>query len=150
MKPILWRAGGMMLALVVLTAACSKSSSTDTTGSSPGGASGSTTMQIGSDTANNKGSEDVSSSTSTEVEADDFYFKPTVLTGKPGQKLEIDLSNDSSATTHNFSIDAQKISQDLTPGGSAKVTVTFPDSGFVEFYCKFHRGSGMVGELTTG
>ena len=42
------------------------------------------------------------------------------------------------------------MSQDINPNGKVSVTVTFPKSGFVEFYCRFHRASGMVGELTTG
>jgi len=107
-------------------------------------------MTIGSDTANNHGSEDVSGKTSEEVEMDDFYFGPTVLTGKPGQTLKIELKNESkSGTLHNFSLDAQSISQDVPSGTTTDVTVTFPASGFVEFYCKYHRSSGMVGELTT-
>jgi len=28
-----------------------------------------------------------------------------------------------------------------------EVEVTFPQSGTVEFYCKYHRQSGMVGQL---
>jgi len=28
------------------------------------------------------------------------------------------------------------------------VTVTFPQSGSLEFFCKYHKSSGMVGELS--
>ena len=29
------------------------------------------------------------------------------------------------------------------------VTVTFPQSGSVEFFCDYHRSLGMAGELST-
>jgi plastocyanin len=106
-------------------------------------------MTIGSDTANNHGSEDVSGKSETSMELDDFYFGPTVLTGKPGQTLKIELENESKAgTLHNFSISDQNIDQDVSADQKVDVTVTFPQSGFVEFFCKYHKTSGMVGELT--
>jgi plastocyanin len=78
---------------------------------------------------------------------DDFYFGPTVLTGTPGQTITISLDNHGSAL-HNFSTTAKDFT-DVQPGQSGSVTVTFPQSGFLEFFCKYHRSSGMVGELTT-
>ena len=50
---------------------------------------------------------------------------------------------------HNFSITDQSIDQDVSADKTVDVTVTFPQSGFVEFFCKYHKTSGMVGELTT-
>ena len=44
-------------------------------------------MTIGSDKANDKGTTSVSGKTEFEVEMDNFYFKPTVLMGTPGQQL---------------------------------------------------------------
>ena len=89
---------------------------------------------------------------SVELEADNdnanYYFDPTVLTGKPGQKLTIEVKNTGS-TVHNFTLAGGGANKDVQPGQTAKVTVTFPGSGFMEFYCRFHRRFGMVGELTT-
>ncbi len=79
---------------------------------------------------------------------DNFYFKPTVLKGTPGQKLKIELSNEGSAL-HNFTLEAQSIDQDVPSGQKAGVTVTLPQSGFLEFFCKYHKALGMVGELST-
>ena len=108
------------------------------------------TITVGSDTANNHGSKEVGNVTSVEVEMDDFYFEPTVLTGNPGQKLTIELKNESKAgTLHNFSLSDQNIDQDVQADQSTEVMVTFPQSGFLEFFCKYHKSSGMVGELTT-
>jgi plastocyanin len=85
-------------------------------------------------------------------EGTDFYFEPTVLTGAPGQRLTIELDNHThNGTLHNFSLTEQSIDQDVPPfaGGShPTITVTFPQSGFLEFFCKYHRTKGMAGELT--
>ena len=81
-------------------------------------------------------------------EKDDFYFKPTVLKGTPGQELKIELSNEESPL-HNFTLQAQSIDQDVVQGQKADVMVTFPQSGFLEFFCKYHKARGMVGELST-
>jgi plastocyanin len=137
------RIGGTLLVVLVLGAACSKSNSSSE--SSEGGG----TIKIGSDNANDHGTKTVSGG-SFELEADndgeEFYFKPTILTGQAGQKVTLEVKNEGD-TEHNFSIDDQKIDEDLEAGKSAEVDVTFPQSGVVEFYCKYHRARGMAGEL---
>jgi plastocyanin len=95
--------------------------------------------------ANDHGVKQVSGE--AEVELDDFYFEPTVLKGKPGAKVTLELKNEGK-TEHNFSIDDQMIDQDLEAGESAKVTVTIPQSGEVSFYCKYHKSQGMAGALS--
>lgn len=134
----------LLLSLGLVAGACSKS--TGGTGSSPSASGG--TMTIGSDTANDKGTTSVSGKTEIEVEMDNFYFKPTVLKGTPGQQLKIELSNEGTAL-HNFTLEAQSIDQDVAQGQKADVAVTFPQSGFLEFFCKYHKARGMVGELST-
>jgi plastocyanin len=104
------------------------------------------TITIGSDTANDHGSEDVSGESQLALELDDFYFEPTVLQGEAGQELSLELENEGDAL-HNFTIEDQGIDQDVEAGQSAEVEVTFPDSGFVVFFCEYHRGQGMVGSL---
>jgi plastocyanin len=139
----------VLVAVVLMGAACSSNNSeTTTTGASPSGSeSGGGTITIGSDTANNHGSKDVSGASEVDVEQDNFYFNPTIITGTPGQKLTIKLENEGSAT-HNFTLEDQNIDQDVASGQDATVTVTFPQSGTLEFFCKFHRSRGMVGELS--
>jgi plastocyanin len=82
----------------------------------------------------------------TEVELDDYYFKPTVIQGKAGQKVTLELKNEGKVE-HSFVIDSQNIDKTLSPGQDAKVTVTIPASGAVSFYCKFHKSEGMAGAL---
>jgi plastocyanin len=137
----------VVLAFGLIAAACGGG------GSSGGGGGGGKesggeggTMKIGADTANNHGTESVAGKSESSVELDDFYFEPTVITGQPGQQVKLELENEGD-TTHNFSIDDQNIDQDLASGKDAEVTVTLPQSGIVEFYCKFHRTQGMAGEL---
>ena len=136
------------LATVLLVAGCggyggkSKSSGTSSSG---GGSGGKTT--IAGVSANNHGSESVSGS--AEVELDDYYFKPTVLKGKPGSSVTLELKNEGSVE-HNFTIDSQKIDKDLEAGEDAKVSVTIPKSGVISFYCKYHKSMGMAGALTGG
>ena len=162
MRSIPMRVAVLFAVLAVFGAACSSKSNSSSGGSpSPSesvsaSASASAsesaggTITVGSDTANNHGSKEVDNITSVEVEMDDFYFGPTVLTGSPGQKLTIELKNESKAgTLHNFSLSDQNIDQDVQADQSTEVTVTFPQSGFLEFFCKYHKSSGMVGELTT-
>ena len=94
--------------------------------------------------ANDHGTKQASGT--TEVELDDYYFEPTIIKGKAGQKVTLELKNEGK-TEHNFSIDAQHIDKDLEPGKSAMVTVTIPQSDEISFYCKYHKSRGMAGAL---
>jgi plastocyanin len=129
----------LLFALALVAAACGKSSTT-----SEGGSSG--TITLGGKTANNHGTKDVSGGGSEEVEVDDFYFNPTVFTAHAGDKLTLTLSNESK-TLHNFSLSEQSIDEDVQPDGKVTVTVSFPDSGTLVFFCKYHQSKGMVGAL---
>jgi plastocyanin len=136
------------LAVVLVAAGCggyggkSKSSSTESSG---GGGGGKTT--IAGVPANNHGTKSVSGE--AEVELDDYYFEPTVLKGKPGSSVTLELKNEGSVE-HNFTIDSQGIDKDLEAGEDAKVSVTIPKSGVVSFYCKYHKSMGMAGALSGG
>ena len=146
----------LLLAAALVAGACSSSKKTTSGGttsagltseSPSAGESGGGTITIGSDTANNKGTKDFSGKDEGEVEVDDFYFNPTVIKGTPGAQIKLELDNESQ-TLHNFTLEDQNIDQDIQPGAKEDVTVTFPQSGFLEFFCKYHKASGMVGELT--
>ena len=132
--------GVAILALIAgAVAGCGGSSK-----SKSGGESGGGKKTIAGVSANDHGSKSVSGS--TEVELDNYYFKPTVLKGKPGSELTLELKNEGSVE-HNFTIDSQGIDKDLEAGKDAKVSVTIPKSGVVSFYCKYHKSMGMAGAL---
>ncbi len=128
----------MVLALGLVVTACSKSNG------------GGGTITLGGQKANDHGSKDVAGASSAELELDNdksgYYFNPTVLKGTAGAKITLDLHNEGSAL-HNFSIPGQSVDQDVQPDGKAEVTVTFPSSGTLVFFCKYHQTLRMVGAL---
>ncbi|HEX6030482.1 MAG TPA: cupredoxin domain-containing protein [Tepidiformaceae bacterium] len=104
---------------------------------------------LGNRTFSDHGTTDVTGKADAEIEADSFYFEPTFLRGEPGQKMTIKVGNDSNAL-HNFSISSMKIDTDIPAEGSAQIEVTFPQTGALVFFCKYHSAQGMNGELLAG
>jgi plastocyanin len=135
----------LVVALGLIAGACSKKTPTSAGGTTTTESEG--TMTIGSDEANDHGTETVSGD-SIDVEVDSFYFEPTVIKGTPGAQVTLTIKNDSTLL-HNFSLQDQGIDEDIQPDSTQPVMVTIPQTGFVEFFCKYHKGKGMVGELAT-
>jgi plastocyanin len=123
----------LVISLMLVAAACG--------GDEEGG-----TTTVGGQSANDHGSSDVSGENELDLELDDFYFSPTVLTGGAGEQITLHLENEGS-TEHNFTVTEQQIDQDVESDGNADVTVTFPDSGTLVFFCKYHQNMGMRGAL---
>jgi plastocyanin len=138
-----WTAIALILILAAATA-CG-----DEEGTSEEGASEARTSQIGGQTANNHGTEDVSGETSVELELDDFYFEPTVLRGDAGQSLTLEAFNEGDQA-HTFTSEDFGVGQELAPGDETSIDVTFPDSGQVVFICRFHDSQGMRGAIEVG
>lgn len=107
------------------------------------------TISVGGLDANDHGSADVAGESRVELEADDFYFEPTVLSGEAGQTLTVEVVNEGDAT-HTFTLEDQGVDVELDPGQSGEAEVTFPDSGALVFICRFHSGQGMRGALSVG
>lgn len=137
---------GCVLLLAAAGCGSSSSSSSGGTTTQESGGGGGGQKSIAGVKANDHGTKAVEDNGKTEVELDDFYFEPTVLDGKPGQTVTLELKNEGE-TEHTFTIDSQNVDQDLGPGEEAEVDVTIPKSGVVSFYCKFHKSSGMAGAL---
>jgi plastocyanin len=105
------------------------------------------TKEIGGEEATYHGTTDVTGESGFELELDDFYFGPTVLEGDAGQALALILHNEGDAP-HTFTIDGG-VDEELEPGAEGvAVEVTYPDAGALVFYCRFHRGQGMLGALS--
>ncbi len=132
------RARYILLALLLtgLLAACSSESSK--------------TQTLGSLTYHSHGTKSVKGKNEFDLEADSFYFEPTFLRGDPGQKITLDVENDSSKDTHNITVPGQNVDMNIGPKQKVDVQVTVPQSGAVLFYCKFHTGQGMNGQLLAG
>jgi plastocyanin len=96
---------------------------------------------------NAKGTKDISKSkhATLELELDDFYFSPTFIKVKPGEKVTLKLKNEGSAT-HTFTSSALSADKTLSPGSSTSMTITIPPSGQAfQFHCNFHASMGMQG-----
>ena len=110
---------------------------------------GTTTTIAGMQTESH-GVKDVSGETGkVEIEMYDDYFEPTVLKGTPGQKVELELKNEGE-NPHTLTISDQGVDKEIQPADEAEVEVTFPQSGQLEFVCRFHESKGMVGALEAG
>ncbi len=84
-----------------------------------------------------------------EIEIDDSYFRPNILTGTSRQAVTLELASEANAT-HNFSLTEQGVDKDIPPAGKTTVKVVLPASGELVFFCKYHKDeSGMVGALRT-
>jgi plastocyanin len=129
------------LLLVLAAAGCGSSSSSSSGSTSESSGSQKTIAGVN---ANDHGTKTVTKE--AEVELDDYYFQPTVIQGKAGQKVTLELKNEGKVE-HSFTLDSQRIDKTIQPGEDVKVTVTIPASGSVSFYCKFHKSSGMAGAL---
>jgi len=103
-------------------------------------------LTIGGVSYANHGTKDVRNLSKLELEADDYYFSPTFLRGRPGQKLTLLVESEAS-TLHNISISSLGIDKDIPPKGKVQFEVTFPASGVLAFTCKFHGPLGMNGQL---
>jgi YVTN family beta-propeller protein len=106
------------------------------------------TVTIGGVTYADHGTRDVGSLKVVKMEADDYYFGPTFLRGKPGQRVRLRIENES-GTLHNITIAGQQIDRDILPKKTIEVDVTIPESGTLVFSCKFHGPLGMNGQLAT-
>ncbi len=141
------------LSLSLVAAACAEEEPA-VTAEGGGGNEGEGTEEQGTVTiagreATNHGSEEVAGAAETDLGLDDFYFAPTVLQGEAGQVLSVSLSNEGTAS-HTFTIDEQDVDVEVAAGESGQAEVTFPDSGALVFYCRFHVGGGMLGGLSVG
>lgn len=80
--------------------------------------------------------------------AEDSFFTPTCETGVTVGTVTIKLQNAGHAL-HNFSIPGQAVDVDVAPGTVVTITVA-KGAQPLQFFCKYHRTSGMVGVLLTG
>jgi YVTN family beta-propeller protein len=92
------------------------------------------------------GTLDIGTAAEVTLRADDYYFAPTFLRGRPGQHVRLDAEN-LAGTLHNLSIPALGIDRDLPPLGHVALEVTVPATGPVAFFCKFHGPLGQNGQV---
>ena len=132
------------LSLLFVAAGCGGGSNSSSSGSEE-----TTSTTIGGSQVDSHGTKDVSDeSGKVEIELYDYYFEPTILKGKAGQKVELELKNEGSAA-HTFTLAEQSVNKEIQPGDETETEVTFPQSGQLKFVCTFHQSQGMIGALQT-
>ncbi|MET9022958.1 cupredoxin domain-containing protein [Actinopolymorpha sp. NPDC004070] len=97
--------------------------------------------------ANYHGTKDVRKARSVYVEIEDFYFSPTIIRGRPRQKITLVVENESQ-TPHTFTTSDQTLDVQLQPGSLYRLAFTLPAHGNVAFYSTGHQKQGMAGGLT--
>jgi hypothetical protein len=67
-------------------------------------------------------------------------FAPTILIGKPGQKLAVTVKepNAPPGLRHSFTTDSPRFNKTWSTNKTATFTITFPEKGEQIFYCKYH------------
>lgn len=114
-------------------------------------------LSDGQHVANYLGEQDVTGLSEATMEVSSttrhgLVFSPTVLVGSPGQTIVLTIVNPDRKGTanqqHNFNVDELGIGHvEVAFGEQQAVTVTFPDSGGLRFYCDYHARFGQQGEL---
>ena len=85
-------------------------------------------------------------SSAIEVTAANFAFAPASVPVEAGAEIELTFTNDDDAQ-HSFTAEDLGVDLVVDGGSSDSATFTAPDSGSVEFVCKFHEP--MKGTITT-
>jgi plastocyanin len=85
-------------------------------------------------------------SSAIEVTAANFAFSPASVPVEAGAEIELTFTNDDDAQ-HSFTAEDLGVDLVVDGGSSDSATFTAPDSGSVEFVCKFHEP--MKGSITT-
>ena len=82
------------------------------------------------------------------VEAGSFYFKPSEITVKKGEKVKIVMR--SVSLMHNFTVDELNVQLPIVKNGDTGTVEFIPDRvGTFEYYCSVgeHRQNGQAGKL---
>jgi plastocyanin len=143
----------LLIVVVFGVVACSSGSgasgSTSPTPSAPvattGSASGTCPASAGLPANTNIHGAVAASGNQFSIEAGDFFFSPTCLTKVPGGTVTLTVHN-SGVTLHNVSIPSLRIDMDMASGQTITVKVKMGSAPQV-YFCKYHRGAGMLGAL---
>jgi plastocyanin len=81
------------------------------------------------------------------IAARDYAFDPGCLIVLGGQGLVV---RNAGVNTHNFTVEGSSIGFDVLPGQATRTRAVggAVPPGTYAFYCIYHRGQGMTGELT--
>jgi plastocyanin len=132
----------VFVALFALAVAACGGGHSSASGSSSGGSCAAKAGVTGS--INDTGTKSASSN-SVDIEAQDVKFSPTCTTSVPTGTVTLTVHN-TGGLLHNLSVPDQNIDRDVPAGATITVRVKVGTAP-VTYFCKYHRGSGMVGFL---
>ncbi|MBM4764823.1 cupredoxin domain-containing protein [Bacillus sp. B15-48] len=81
-----------------------------------------------------------------EVELNDDYFKPDVITIPNGATTTLILKN-KGKKEHTFTVEKLNIDAEVQPGKEKTITVKPEKSGTYKLICRYHLREGMVGKV---
>ncbi|MCM3443436.1 cupredoxin domain-containing protein [Metabacillus halosaccharovorans] len=83
---------------------------------------------------------------SIEVELNDDYFSPKVITIPNGTATTLILKN-KGKKEHTFTVEKLEIDAEVQPGEEKSITVKPQQIGTFELICRYHFQEGMVGKV---
>ena len=83
---------------------------------------------------------------SIEVELNDDYFNPNVITIPNGTTTTLILKN-KGTKEHTFTVEKLGIDTEIKPGEEKTITVNPKQPGTYELICRYHFQEGMVGKV---
>jgi plastocyanin len=81
-----------------------------------------------------------------EVELNDDYFNPKIITIPNGRTTTLIVKN-KGRKKHTFTVEKLKIDAEVLPGKEQTITVKPNQPGTYELVCRYHLQEGMVGEV---
>ena len=142
----------LTIAVLLAVTSCGRGGASSSTSSTPtvpvattGTASGTCPASAGLPASTNIHGTVAASGSQIAIEAGDFFFSPTCVTGVPSGTVTLTVHN-GGVTLHNVSIPSLHIDMDMTSGQTITVQVRMGRAPLV-FFCKYHRSSGMLGAL---
>ncbi|WP_338786375.1 cupredoxin domain-containing protein [Metabacillus sp. FJAT-53654] len=81
-----------------------------------------------------------------EVELNDDYFHPKVITIPNGRTTTLILKNNGKKE-HTFTVEKLRIDAEVQPGKEKTITVKTKNPGTYELICRYHFNEGMVGNV---
>jgi plastocyanin len=83
---------------------------------------------------------------SVEVELNDDYFNPKVITIPNGTTTTLILKNNGKKE-HTFTVEKLRIDAEVQPGKEKTISVKTKNPGTYELICRYHFNEGMVGKV---
>ncbi|USK72288.1 cupredoxin domain-containing protein [Peribacillus asahii] len=81
-----------------------------------------------------------------EVELNDDYFNPKVITISNGRTTTLILKN-KGKKKHTFTVEKLGIDAEVQPGKESTITVQPKETGTYDLICRYHFQEGMVGKV---